>query len=913
MRFDLTPQIVDNLIREFKFKAIGEHLREGVCPSCGKKTLWTWAAKPGMVQCNRTNHCGWHATGKDLFPELFEDLNKKYPATQDSPNQTADAYLALIRGFNLSLIKGWYRQGKYWHPHGDKGTATVRFYLDDVQTLMWERLIDDVTITDEDGGKETRNKHFKGSFKGHWWQPPGFEINENDEIYWCEGILDAIALYLNGYKAVAIMSSGTFPIESIKPHLGKKVTWVIAIDNDKTGRTYLQKHAKKLRDMGENIAAAISNDHEEKQDWNDLHKAGKLTEKDMAGYRHLGRVELAQNYYEKARTIWEHNQKKTFFVFTFANSTYSFSINPTEYETAKTQAHERDPLTAEEIAFDGTCKIKEIATFKMDFLYFQKPDNGEDGQYFFRFNFSNKAAEVQLPFGGKTFGGAGDFKKSVMQQTPSALFTGSTKDLDHMYRDWMGRIPKIVKTLDYVGYDRSTGAYVYVDYAVENGQLIKLNKESFFQLRNSGIKTTMDIKQKLNTHQVADWLPDYHLAFGTGGMVALSWWLGCLVVEQIRQQHRSYPFIEVVGEAAAGKSDMVDFLWKLLGREGESFNPNSSTPAGRTRKMAEVSNLPVVFNETDNEKVAEDRHAKQFNWDEQKDLFDGEFGRVTGQKTQDNSTRKPTFKAGLMIVQNVPVAASEAIMSRIVHLQFDRSHHSTEGKHASDRLNMLPVMDVSGFLLHSVQRADAILKKFNEQFSQHRIALQNNPKLKLQRIIENHAKIMAFADCLPLVVPVSAIVIADVHRAVIAMAEIRQESMNEDHPVVEWFWGAVDYFDTRAMSYTADGASLPPSTDLMNHSNNPELEWAIHVGHLLQVCREKNYPTPYTEAELNRHLPSSRHRKYKDNKSIRSRLDGIPKRCRLFVKTMRCRHCGYEPRGAQKTEWKCPECNKQNS
>ncbi|MEE7625406.1 toprim domain-containing protein [Methylobacter sp. Wu8] len=879
MKFDLTPQIVDNLIREFKFKHVGEHLREGVCPACSKKTLWTWASKPGMVQCNRTNNCTWQATSKELFPELFENLNKKYPATQESPSQTADAYLSLIRGFNPDKIKGWYEQGKYWHPGGDKGTASVRFYLDDEKTVMWERLIDDVTITDEDGGKETRNKNFKGSFRGLWWKPPGLTINDQDEIYWCEGILDAIALNLSGVKAVAIMSSGTFPSESIKPHLGKKIKWVIAIDNDATGRRCLKKHAEKLRELKEAVHAAISSETEEKQDWNDLYKAGKLTEQDMRHYRFLGRVELAQNYYEKARTIWEHNQKKLFFVFTFANSTYSFSIDPTEYEKAVTKEHETDPLKAEKIAFNHASKIKEIATFKMDFLYFQKPDNGEDGQYFFRFNFSNKAAEVQLPFGGKTFGGAGDFKKSVMHLTPSALFTGSTKDLDYMYRDWMGHIPKIVKTLDYVGYDSNTSAYVYLDYAVENGKLLNLNKESFFQLKKSGIKTTVDIKQRLNTKMVADWLPDYQTAFGTGGMVALSWWFGCLFVEQVRQHYRSYPFFELDGEAGSGKSDMVDFLWKLLGREGESFNPNTSTLAGRTRKMAEVSNLPVVFNETDNEKIAEDRHAKQFNWDEQKDLFDGEFGRVTGVKSQDNSTKKPTFKAGLMIVQNVPVVASEAIMSRIMRWQFDRSHHSIEGKHASDRLNMLPVMDVSGFLLHSVQRSEAVLKLFTEQFNKHRATLQANPKIKLQRIVENHAKIMAFADCLTIVLPISAAAITEIQRALIVMAETRQESLNEEHPVVQQFWANFDYMNSKAL-WSEEGAPAI-AENVMNHSSKPETEIAVNLEHFRQRCAELKLELMDSK-ELRRYLPTSRKRQYLRNEAIRSRLESRVVRCWIF-------------------------------
>ncbi len=484
MLIDINPQIIERLITEFEFKPRGDHLREGRCPSCGKKTLWTWKNKPGMIQCNRTNNCQWQATSKELFPDLFENLNKKYPATKENPTQTADVYLSLIRGFNPDKIRGWYEQGKYWHPKGDKGTATVRFYLDDAKTVMWERLIDDVTITNEDGSQEVRNKNFKGKFRGLWWQPPGLKIEEKDVIYWCEGILDAIALNLNGLKAVAIMSSGTFPHEAIKPHLGKNITWVIALDNDATGRRCLKKHAAKLKELGEKVAAAISSDSDDKQDWNDLHKAGKLTADDIKYYRHLGRVELAENYIKKAFVLWEYNRKKTFFVYTFNNSTYSFKIDPTEYEKAVVKEHEIDPLTAEKKAFTHASVIKEIASFKMDFLYFQQPDNGEDGQYFFRFNFSNKAPEVQLPFPGKTFGGAGDFKKAVMHKTPSALFTGSTKELDYLYKNWMTRIPKIVRTLDYTGFDRTSGAYVYADYAVEQGKILKLNKESFFQLQN---------------------------------------------------------------------------------------------------------------------------------------------------------------------------------------------------------------------------------------------------------------------------------------------------------------------------------------------------------------------------------------------------------------------------------------------
>lgn len=882
LMINLNPQIIQRLTHEFNFKTRGEHLREGLCPSCNKKTLWTWIDKPGMVQCNRTNNCEWQMTSKELFPDLFENLNKKYPATKENKNQTADAYLSLIRGFDTSKLQGWYIQGKYWHPHGDKGTASVKFFLDSDNGVYWERLVDDVTITDEDGDKEVRNKSFKGKFKGLWWQPPALTIEPEDEVYFCEGILDAIALNLNGFKAVAIMSSGTFPTEAIKPHLDKRVKWVLALDNDATGRRCLQKHAKTLREMDERVGAALSSSTETKADWNDLHKAGKLSADDMKQYRFLGRVELAQNPTEKAMQMWKHETKKTYFVFVFANSTYSFKINKEEFEKAFDKEMELNGadrvLRHERVAFIHASKILEIATFRMGFLYFQEPDNGEEGQFFFRLNFKNKSPEKQLAFPGKVLMSHSDFKKGIANKTPSALFKGKGPDLDYIFEDWMAHIPKFVKTLDFIGYHPDSKAYVFSDYAVERGQIINLNTESFFELKNTGIKSMVDIKQKLNTKMKADWIEDYQTAFGTGGMVALSWWFGCLFVEQVRNKHRSYPFLEVVGEAGSGKSDMVDFLWKLLGKEGESFNPNSSTLAGRTRKMAEVSNLPVVFNETDNEKVAEDRHGKQFNWDEQKDLFDGEFGRVTGIKSQDNSTKKPNFKAGLMIVQNIPVSASEAIMTRICHLQFDRSHHSLAGKHASDRLNMLPVMDVSGFLLHSTQKAEGVLKLFDEKFVRHKKTLQANDKIKLQRIIENHAKIMAFADCLSLVLAVPEATITQVHTAVIAMAETRQESLNEEHPVVTQFWATFDYINSLA---TGTGNGTVVTEDRVNHSLTPDELIAVNLEHFRSRCADLKLEL-LDSKELRRHLPSSRKRLYLRNEPIRSRLENRTIRCWIF-------------------------------
>jgi hypothetical protein len=192
---------------------------------------------------------------------------------------------------------------------------------------------------------------------------------------------------------------------------------------------------------------------------------------------------------------------------------------------------------------------------------------------------------------------------------------------------------------------------------------------------------------------------------------------------------------------------------------------------------------------------------------------------------------------------------------------------------------MLPVMDVSGFLLHSVQRSEAVLKMFTEQFNKHRATLQANPKIKLQRIVENHAKIMAFADCLTIILPISAAAIIEIQRALIVMAETRQESLNEEHPVVQQFWANFDYMNSKALWAESEEPAI--AENVMNHSSKPETEIAVNLEHFRQRCAELKLELMDSK-ELRRYLPTSRKRQYLRNEAIRSRIENRVVRCWIF-------------------------------
>ncbi|WAC70788.1 hypothetical protein OU995_14285 [Roseateles sp. SL47] len=341
--------------------------------------------------------------------------------------------------------------------------------------------------------------------------------------------------------------------------------------------------------------------------------------------------------------------------------------------------------------------------------------------------------------------------------------------------------------------------------------------------------------------------------------------MGALFAEQIRATQKSFPFLEVVGEAGAGKSTLIEFMWKLCGRRDyEGFDPSKSSLAARARNFAQVSNLPVVLIESDRERVGGDKgpHVKGFDWDELKTAFNGRSVRARGMATGGNETYEPPFRGAIVISQNNEVAASDAILQRIVHLTFDRKGQTPKTREAAVQLESLPVEEVSGFILLAAQREAEILKTLAARTPEHEAALQANPEIKSTRVAKNHAQLLALSDALRLVVPLTDDQHAALQSQIVAMAVQRQQAINSDHPLVQEFWEAFDYLDS-------GGAPL-------NHSRKPDDEIAVSLNHFIQVARERGQQVP-SIGDLKKYLRTSRRHRFVDtrnvNSAIRAQLD----------------------------------------
>lgn len=829
MNYDLLADVTQRLVNDYELKLRGgEWLRGGRCPACGKKELYTHAKTPWLVKCGRENKCAseWHV--KDLYPDLFEDWSKRAPATQQDPVATARAYLEFNRGFDLNLIKGWFSQESYFDHEVKEGSATVRFPLQ--KGGWWERIIDRPHRFD----KKARFKYGE-SFQGRWWQPPSLDLATVKELWIVEGIFDAISLMHHGIAAVSAMSCNHFPhlsfAELQEARAGNLPHIVWALDGDIAGRTYTKKWALRAKNLGFKCSAAFIAQGDRNLDWNDLHQRwmfiGDLQERnqaletDLKHARYQGDLLLAENATEKALLMYDWQPRQEFHL-GFNSRLFWFKMDLEKFNKAMQQLEESDSLEDKALnnkqmrakAMQQSGGVTEIANCYPEFLYYQRNEVTDEAWYYARVDFPHDSGSVKGTFTGGQVAAAAEFKKRLIHMAPGAVFTGSGSQLDRILKDQLFNI-KTVSTIDYVGYSKEYQAYVFGDVAVRDGVVSRVNKEDYFEFNKLRLKT---LQKSIAIHVQQDaqeyseqWLNLLWMTFGAQGVVALAFWFGSLFAEQIREKYKSFPFLEATGEAGAGKTTLLTFLWKLLGREHEGFDPSKATKAGRRRIMGQVSGMPVVLIEADRNEP-DKLHRSNFDFDELKDFFGGGTLGTTGQKTSGNETYEPPFRGTICISQNADVDGSEAILTRIVKLHFKRPTVTDESRAAADNLNMLPVEQLSHFLLKSVRAEKQILDHFDHRVKHHEQELRKLKDIRIERIIKNHSQMMALVECLGLVTNISPVQLAVTLNELKEMALTRQHAINSDHPAVAEFWEVYEYLQSlgegHSVNHSADSSLI---------------------------------------------------------------------------------------------------------
>jgi len=913
---DLNRKIVERLKADYKLQDRGKWLRDGNCPRCGdrhKRTLFAAADKPRVVTCGRKDNCGWEEHVKDLYEDLFNDWSKRFPPTKESPTASADAYLLNQRGFDLLGLREAYTQEYYKDHARDIGSATVRFQLPGGS--WWERIIDQP-------GRFDKKANFapKSEYAGQAWLYPGTTFEQlagAEEIWFDEGIFDTIALEQGAFRteraklpeplapnlprggryAASLMSCYNYPAKFLEqlraavlagPSPTRFPRLVFALDTGGAGATYTRKHVEQARDEGwTDVSAAqvrLDDDASAKLDWNDLHLRGdRLTPTHLADYRWHGEVLIAPSAEEKAFLLWDRKRWSSF-SFVFRNRTWWAHFGKQRIQERIAEGWPDDPTmsiadiaTKERAAARQICSVTEIANCAFRALYKQRDEATDETAYFFRIDFPTDRASSKGPFSASACSSGQEFAKRLLAIGTGAYWTGETGQLVRILQRQMAPI-KDVEPIVFTGYSRDHGAWLLGDIAVKDGRIIKLNPDGYFDLGKQAVKLRTNERildrieydpEKLDT----SWLADFWTAYRERGMVVLAFWFGSLFAEQIRAEQASLGFVEMIGPPGTGKSSLLVFLWKLLGRVNyEGIDPAKATAAALARTLGKVANLPVVLME--GHRRDEAARSTKFEWDELLTAYNGRAVRSRGVANGGMETFDPLFRGAIVIEQNASVDASPALLERIMHVTFDKAGWSDTTRAAAKKIDGVPVGQVSGFILHALRAEAKILERYRAAFARHERDLKMLDGVINQRLELNHAQLLALLDALTIILPIGDDRYQKTRSFIHDMALERHRAIDSEHPHVTEFWERVE-------AIVADENSNP--THPLNHSRNWERgEWAISLVEYEQRAsqRWRNHPTG---AELRAQLKTSRLRRFVESKPVNSRATGAPRTVHCWV------------------------------
>ena len=882
---ELIAALSERLAADYGFRAAGGSAVRGKCPNCGKNELWYPLGKPFFIACNRLNNCGYRDKTRDLYPDLFEDAWREAVPTDGDPHATATAYLN-ARGIDTGKIKGRYEQG-YYQRGQMKPMATVRFYLDKGRTRYWERF-----IFSDDIKKLGRKNHIAGAkkndgslYRGDWWLAAP-RLDRDKPLWLVEGIMDALALQQAGHQAAALLSATNKPSRSLIP-AGAMV--IVALDNDVAGN----KGAKALSQHLQGLAVYRAIPPGEK-DWGELSERGQISTEIIREALLLGGQVASKSGSEAA--VYAHLQtRKSYQVLEWRDRYYSaavsteklmksFNVDGDEnYDLSVIYSGDPIATIADKSLLSiiaGATKAKRISSCALDFLYRLYDPKLEEASYKFQVRHGNGAKTETLELSGAQVSGAAELNKALLNASSGGDFIGEKAQVDYLRNEvWFHKPPKTVRPVDSCGWDRATGAWMLGNAALFGSRVVEPNAMGIFDFGNKveNLSWGGGFRLEVGANIATGWVADFMAAFGVGGVVTLAWWIGACYAQQIRDMVNFYPFLEVVGQASSGKTSMIQFLWKLLGRLNyEGLNPTTSTMTAVMRNFAAHSNLPVVLLETSvpSEQQGRSRHA--FNWNHFLPCYNGRPPREFATRNMKNTTAETPFLGSLLAEHNNPIDGEEQVLSRFVQVPFSSSHHSPQGRLAAERLRALPLASCNSLLSLLARSEDAFLDKLNSEWQLQAVNMGERigEKVRMSRLIDNHALLhalyLAACDLLPPLREVA----SEVRDYLDKQAVARQMACLHEHPEVGLFW---DLYRDLNEGIDESGSWL----QRLNHSKDPT-KIAINLTHFCAMVAKPGVSPPDVK-QLVKLLPSSNTHKYLGQKSVNSAVSfGKRVHCWIF-------------------------------
>ena len=806
--------------------------------------------------------------------ELTRNITKKHESNAD-PKSAAKHYLKEVRG--LDVPSDWYAQETF--ARNGNHSATVRFVLENGS--HWERIIDASLF------KQKANFSSKPTYKHSYWGIPEQKITKGDTVYITEGIFDAIALWQflgKRAKVVSILTTSNDLQGLLDKYSGKNITWSICADVGFAGEKAAKKWTNELSTTSEQyeVRTPLSD-----LDWNDAYKQGVLTQEYFEkcywqGMRTLAKSAAQKYAWSYVQNVVDQGARFPSYINVFDNCYYSCEVDHEALDGQEVGIGERiaqkEDTTTVVSFLTNFVRTKRLSTATAQFLYSEYDPVDERQAYIVNLYIKGKQKPIITRFKSSDIVDANAFHAALLNtKMGQVVFDGTKKDLGYIVNNmWFNTRKPTVQSVRRIGYNADHEAYIYSNFAYKNGRKIHSNDHEYLNI-GDGVSVRTSFRDWFPVEQLSEevaWFDDFYLMGGNNALTGLAFWLLSLFVQQIRKEQPDIAFWEFTGQAQTGKSTIIRFLWKLLGRAGgyEGDDPEKMNPKALSRLLMQAANFPVVLLEGDRVDV-KPHHAK-FSIDSLKTLSSG-FSPL-GRANRDNGIGidNPPFYGTIAISQNAQIDGEEQVLSRIVQCIATKEHFNDATTAAANRIKALRPEQVGHWLHKALKKEHEILNLYFQAYSGYVTKLMTKEEIVSNRICENHAQIMAMGKCLQLIIPeLNKDILDNWLKFMSDRAIQRQTDIAADHPLVVEFWQLYEDYNKADEYQDAN----------INFMKDHEPQIAINLNYFWEILAQHEHRKDNEfKTRVTKLLKGSTRYQFVSNKNVTR--GNTTKRCWVFKK-----------------------------
>jgi hypothetical protein len=309
------------------------------------------------------------------------------------------------------------------------------------------------------------------------------------------------------------------------------------------------------------------------------------------------------------------------------------------------------------------------------------------------------------------------------------------------------------------GYQEKHDVWVFGNGVIKSGKFLQTDSSGMLDgmlipwcaeanKRSEAYAVVREFQFKESELTAEDWFAALRDCYGVShAIMGAAFVIAATNYDYIFDEHSCFPELMPWGQRGSGKNSYVRFLFSPFGRVKTYVSLPNATQSSISRSMQQAYNIPVWFDEFG-------KGMKEFVEHTLKGAYDGR-SRSTGQKDMTNTTKNNMVTRPLIISGQELPQDNEALMSRMVLLQFTQKKDDPAMIDTYNQWSLKLDKGVGKAFLQIIGYRDEIRKLYPNRY--HEIAEAFSAKFSEKsilpdaRLIQNYAMLVT-----PLVIAVEA-------------------------------------------------------------------------------------------------------------------------------------------------------------